>query len=140
MMGLGLALCHILTTQVEVVAGRSLGLSWATNKHEIPIRHSYLCTGRCPRPRWGRDYEQEALTETGIYAQGADWKLSRNYQTDVYVQPVTGFSALTTQNFCRTGHGRGGGAGAISVRMPWGEMPVNIPSPGLRSARQRLPR
>lgn len=36
---------YILTIQAEVVAGRSLGSSWATDNHEIPIRHSSLCTG-----------------------------------------------------------------------------------------------
>lgn len=44
-MRLGLASWHILPIQAEVMAGRSLGgSSWAINKHEIPIRHSYLCT------------------------------------------------------------------------------------------------
>lgn len=120
---------YVLTITGRSCARQELGVILGykqtrdSNKSQLPV-HRNLWT------RWGRDYKQEALTETWICAQGVNQKVSRNYQTGTHLRPITGSYALSTQSICGTGQGQVGGARAISVGMPLGEMSVNIPLSG----------
>lgn len=98
---------HILTIQAAVVPGRSLGSSWATNKHKIPTSHSYLCTGA--HDLGGAEITRD-LDRDWDLCPGCIEKARRNYQTDTHIRPITGSYALSTQNVCSTGQGQVQGA------------------------------